>query len=322
MKEIGSEFWSVPTEDRKNNLFHNDTSWFLSGRSALQSIISESKIKTIALPSWCCDSMIKPFLDAGVKVSFYPVYFDNTLIQDFSNVKAEAVLIMDYFGYKGFCDFKELDLTVIYDATHSVFSTPVIKADYYFGSLRKWAGFWTGGFAYPVNGVSNVDEKYISLRKEAMIQKELYISGDTSSKGYLNIFNEAEELLENAAVYAASPRDIEMAQHLDIDFIKSRRRENARVLLEEVHDMAMFSTMSETDCPLFVPILVPDGKRDALRKHLIEKEIYCPVHWPISDLHKLTDQTRYIYDNELSLVCDQRYTVSDMKRIIEAIKEF
>ena len=73
---------------------------------------------------------------------------------------------------------------------------------------------------------------------------------------------------------------------------------------------------------MFVPVLVPYGKRDELRKYLIENEIYCPVHWPESKYHKLDERTEYIYQNELSLVCDQRYTESDMNRIVEVIKTY
>ena len=78
--------------------------------------------------------------------------------------------------------------------------------------------------------------------------------------------------------------------------------------------------MKENDCPLFVPILVEN--RNELRKYLISKNIYCPVHWPISSLHKLSDEERYIYDHEISLVCDQRYNLEDMDYICECIKEF
>ncbi|NBH32795.1 hypothetical protein D3Z58_04330 [Clostridiaceae bacterium] len=48
-----------------------------------------------------------------------------------------------------------------------------------------------------------------------------------------------------------------------------------------------FKDMRDTDCSLFVPVLVPNGKRDRLRRYLIENEIYCLVHWMISEYHRL-----------------------------------
>ena len=64
--EIGSEFWDIPVSEERNDLFPNYTQWYLSGRSALQAIIKElQNLHTVAMPSWCCDSMVKPFIDAG-----------------------------------------------------------------------------------------------------------------------------------------------------------------------------------------------------------------------------------------------------------------
>lgn len=320
--EIGSEFWDIPTGGQ-NRLFPDNTQWFLSGRSALQTIIEKADTKTAALPSWCCGSMIKPFLDAGVKVSFYPVYMDGGLAQDLSCVDAEAILVMDYFGYTGEVDLTGFSGTVIRDVTHSLLSKTYNDAHYYFGSLRKWAGFWTGGYGWGFEcGVPPVDDAYVVMRKAAMETKAQYISGKITHKDYLRVFGEAEEHLEQSHPTAAAARDMELASKLDVDLIKSRRRANAARLLEAFSDIAVFPAMEAADCPLFVPILVPDGKRDALRRYLIEREIYCPAHWPVSAYHSLDGKTRQLYTDELSLVCDQRYTLEDMERMIEAIREF
>ena len=323
MREIGSEFWGVPTGMVDNGLFTGETQWFLSGRSALQAIIGQSGIQTVALPSWCCDSMIKPFLDAGVKVSFYPVYVNGGLVQDLSCVDAEAILVMDYFGYTGEVDLTGFSGTVIRDVTHSLLSKTYDDAHYYFGSLRKWAGFWTGGYGWGFDcGSLSGDTVYTDLRQKAMAEKEAYIRGASESKGYLETFAKAEEYLERCPAAGAAERDVMLASTMDVPFIKSRRRENVARLLEAFSDIAVFPRIGEQDCPMFVPILIPDGQRDALRKYLIEHQIYCPVHWPVSQYHRLDGATGKLYDNELSLVCDQRYSVADMDRIIQTVKEF
>lgn len=326
--EIGSEFWSVPVTNDDNGLFPQETKWFLSGRSALAEIIvdimAKASVKTAALPSWCCDSMIKPFSDAGIDVKFYPVFMENgKLVQDISCADGSDILfLMDYFGYTGeeVCGFKGI---VIRDVTHSVFSQKYTDADYYFGSLRKWAGFWTGGFA---TGLSEKhlpqDEIYVGMRREAMAKKENYITGNSDSKGYLDDFGDAEEYLENCGIAGAAERDILLAQKLDVPGLKSKRQANARRLLERLADIAIFPEIKQADCPLFVPILVPDGKRDALRRHLIDRQIYCPVHWPLSRFHNVSGRAEEIYDNELSIVCDQRYGEEEMDRILKAVREF
>lgn len=334
-KEIGSEFWDIPIGMEENQKFSDHMKWFISGRSALNYIISDIKnkqeITTAGLPSWCCDSMIIPFIQAGIKVQFYPVWVEKEkgLVQDISGViGCDCLLVMDYFGYARTIDYSMFSGVLIRDVTHSIFTTEYKDAEYYFGSLRKWAGFWTGGFAWSSQWsqrmvVSEVDEYYVSLRKQAMQEKKQYMEGQLEKKSFLNIFSEAEQYLEEKSVIRNGHiRDIECVKYLDISKLKEVRRNNVRQLLEMVEDYAMFPTLKEEDCPLFVPILVPRGKRNELRAYLIQQEIYCPIHWLITKWHQLTNQTRKLYEEELSIVCDQRYTEKDMERVGYAIQKF
>lgn len=327
--EIGSEFWDIPLSKNENTLFPSDTLWYLSGRSALRSIIADilrkKSAKKAALPAWCCDSMILPFIEAGIEPVFYPVYVENgCFTQDLSYAcGCDILLIMEYFGYAGTVSGQGFPGIVIRDVTHSVFTTQYADADYYFGSLRKWAGFKTGGYAWGApNHVLPPDSTYVAMRCTAMQQKADYIAGHSTSKEYLTLFNHAEEYLERCPVAGADPVDIEMARYMDVTSVKKQRRSNATVLFNFLSDIALFPTLNESDCPLFFPILVPQNRRDELRRYLIQKEIYCPVHWPLTQLHHADEQTLNIYKNELSIVCDQRYDENDMERIVKAIRSF
>ncbi len=326
--EIGSEFTRVPLTDKKNDIFPACARHYVSGRSALKAIISElDSCRSVALPSWCCDSMIKPFTDAGIRVEFYPVYSDGGFKQKI-RTDTDAVLVMDYFGYSSGTLLPEYGGTVIRDVTHSLFSCRYDDADYYFGSLRKWCAVPAGGFAcanygHPLSAAQEDISAYINLRAKAMRLKEQYLSGDSSAdKGYLALFNEAEEMLDGFGAVSSDGYDTVSYENIDADYIGSARRENAEILRSAFKDWLLFPDMKETDCPLFVPVLVPGGKRDALRAFLINRSVYCPVHWPVSKYHTLGEKERFIYDNELSLVCDQRYTPQDMQYIVNTIKLF
>ena len=328
-KEIGSEFWSVELSDEENSIFDSSFSWYISGRSALKAIISDiktkMKFKSVAMPSWCCESMIKPFIDFGVEVVFYPVLLNNgKLEQDLSEVDKESVLfLMDYFGYETTCNFN-FNGPIIRDVTHSIFSKKYSDADYYFGSLRKWSGFLTGGFAQGVygNDIKSTKIEYVTARKNAMFQKQEYINGLRKEKGFLQTFACAEDMLDNEEILNADEKDIEFAKKLDVDYITEKRRENARYLIGELSDIVLFDNLGENDCPLFVPILIPKEKRDSLRSFLIENRIYCPIHWPISKYHNLSLQEKNIYDQEISLICDQRYGLEEMDKIVKVVKRF
>lgn len=79
----------------------------------------------------------------------------------------------------------------------------------------------------------------------------------------------------------------------------------------------LYAEMGDRDVPMFVPVLVKKQLRNELRQYLIKNEVYCPIHWP-SELGGADK----LYDCELSLVCDQRYGIEDMKREMTLIREF
>lgn len=330
-KEIGSEFWDIPITEKDNGFF-NDATWFVSGRAAFRAILQQIKIQLgdfypvkVALPSYLCESMILPLEKEGVRYKFYRVEFKNKVFQfDYSNVAdCNVILLIDYFGYESISNcFHDTDKIIVRDLTHSFFTKAYNDADYYFGSLRKWAGFKCGGFAFRKNGgmlqPTETAGDYIILRHDAMNLKKKYINGEIDDKEYLKFFAEAEHLLDECTISHNILDDINAAKHFDAKTVKTIRRRNAQVLIDGLRDFCLIGSLSKNDCPLFVPILYKN--RDKLRKCLIEKEIYCPIHWPKP--FKEASVSDLLYEQELSLVCDQRYSAEDMKRIVVTVKEF
>ena len=82
----------------------------------------------------------------------------------------------------------------------------------------------------------------------------------------------------------------------------------------------MFPSLRSDDCPLYVPILVSNGRRDELKQYLIDSNIYCPNHWNNKEIDLRSSND--IYDQELSLICDQRYGINDMKYEADVIRKF
>ena len=335
-REIGSEFWDVPIAKEENSLFLRKMEWFISGTAALEQILEDILtyriIRVAAIPSWCCSSMIIPYIKRGIRVVFYPVWVDpdEGLIVDYRcTEECDTTLRLDYFGYSTQKKIGNATGIIIEDLTHSLLSGGTQKeADYYFGSLRKWAGFYTGGYAWKKGEwhatlpKGRTDMRYIRLRMDAMEQKKRYIMGESVSKEYLDLFEKGEEFLDLCEVLSGYEEDIKRAEYLDISMIKTRRRENAKALLNSFKDHAVFKEVDSGDCPLFVPLNISNEIRDGLRSYLISKEIYCPIHWPVTEYHKLDDQTELLYRKEISIVCDQRYNECDMNRIIDEVKKY
>lgn len=326
-KEIGSTFFDIETLDKENNIFDEKTKWFISGRAALDFIIKDiknknPKVKSALLPSWCCESMIDSFINNGIKVKFYPVVLEKGKLTKKITGKADIVLNMNYFGYE--CDSVKFDGIIINDLTHAVFNCKKVSGDYSFGSLRKWSGIITGGFATskkPFSIVQNqsINKEYVSLKRDAFEKKKKYINGEEFKKEYLDIYAKAEDILDSDYSSCGLQEDINNIKHLNIEEIKKIRQENAKYLINSLKEYSIFDKVGKNDCPLFVPIIVPNVKRDKLKQLLIENKIYCPVHWPISKNHVLNSKEQYIYDNELSLICDQRYNKEDMKKICDIV---
>lgn len=339
-REIGSEFCS--TEHQKN-----DKKYFLSGRTALDYTIKDIKknhvVRSVLLPSYCCYTMIEPFIKNGIAIRFYDVFPDEEFglrVCIPEGQKYEIFYYMLYFGYTDMKGYNREDIRnqwniIIEDKTHSWLSSyqPVL-ADYNYISYRKWTGFTGIASTEKQGGIFKekcpefINEEYCKLRTQAATMKYQYLAGmDIKKNEYLLLFNQAEELLENDYVgYRPSIDSFEKLLNLDKDFLKKRRRKNAQILINDLSEIPevklLFPNVREEDVPLFVPILI-EQKREELRNYLISHNIYCPVHWPLSEYQKgLSRRALDIYGQELSLVCDQRYVAEDMKRIVKLLAAF
>lgn len=339
-REIGSEFWKkVPAGGQKV--------FFLSGRTALEFIIRDilesHDISSALLPSYCCHTMIEPFVRHGIQVRFYDVYFDKVhgLCADIPDCRdSEVFYYMTYFGFRKLNGFDPVSLRkrypiIINDSTHSWLSgESALSADYAFTSFRKWSGFSGIAAAQKQHGEFTIrpgaacNERYVSLREQAFALKREYLrTGEGDKSTFLGMFGEAERLLETQYI-GFRPSHLAVDDFLSTDWeeVKSQRKANAKCLIDGLKKREgidlVFDQLGDEDVPLFVPILVKKG-RDQLRRHLIDQQIYCPVHWPLSDFHSsISERALEMYHQELSLLCDQRYDEDDMNRIVQQITNY
>lgn len=338
MKEIGSEFWN-------NGPIRRDKTYLLSGRTALEYIIRDivkcHSVKSVLLPSYCCHTMIEPFVRHGISIRFYDVYFDNTNGLSVEIPQPQENEIFYYMTYFGFCYLSGAELhkmkdfmVVIEDRTHSWLSGKgICYADYSYASYRKWTGFDAIALAIKENGdfsefPESLNIEYSNLRRQAsFIKREFIDFGIGEKQKFLDLFERAEELLAVDYVgYKPSAETMAAFLQLDKEYIARRRQQNARILIGGLKDVPeiklMFQSVEDTEVPLFVPILL-EKNRVELRKYLIDNEIYCPVHWPKSTYHDgISQRAEELYSQELSVVCDQRYDFDDMNRIVECIRRY
>lgn len=357
--EIGSEFHEGSTQ-MGDNLFDiglgfENMRFVQSGRTGLALIAAELQLlqnfKTIALPTYCCSSMVYPFYNKGISVVFYPIptNFEISNKEDIDNAlfvinKADAVLCMDYFGYVRDFAFqlakkaKSNNKKVIVDATQTAFSKSKTysMADYVLISYRKWSDLLCASVfsktGYGSDLYKDAYDDFNQVWRNAAHIKRGYLHNVIHEKsGYLKLYQQANSMLSNKYEdYSAKNGEIEKLKQIDSEFLVSKRRGNAKFLIEALNDYKrkyafelLFECLKDDDCPLFVPILVNEKKRDLIRKKLADKEIFCPAHWPIDSRYPFCE-TPY-HRCEISLVCDQRYGAKDMERevyeLISALNE-
>ncbi|MGI5848072.1 MAG: sugar transferase [Candidatus Cryptobacteroides sp.] len=336
--EIGSEFWieSVP----RTLQTERDGVYALSGRTAidliLQDILTKRLVRDVYMPAWCCDSMLAPFLDRNVEVKFYDIVYTGKLEYRIDrSVRPDIFYLTNYFGYENTLppDFvrmmKEQGSVILYDRTHSFLmdDEPYRQmADYSFASLRKWMGIVGGAV---VEGIPKPELKpcnYIEIKEVAMQDKFRYLQGDKTivKQNFLDAFGAFDGHL--AADYRNREMDdlsYTLYKQQDLQAIKQKRLENAAFIHRHLYGLRFLFELTDLSAPLFVPVLFDSKEqRDAVRRKLIAKQIYCPVHWPkLAEIPACYD-VQQITDRGLSLLCDQRYGHLQMKYQIESIQQF
>lgn len=344
--EIGSYFWldgqekTTKTENISWLPVVEDSSFAFSGRNAidvaLRDILNEKSIQKVYAPSYCCVSMLQSFIDRGLKVEFYNVgYQDGRFTYQLPKTDAHSiVLIMSYFGldtvvaHDKTMELKKTGAVVIEDITHSLLHkvSASDQSDYLVASLRKWFAIPTGGWVGKRSGKlvekPNMDSNHAVEEKiAAMKEKYEYLTGkiDTKEDFLLAQAKFDNDLIHVDRMLKIDDTSLGIVEATDVVHVVEKRRKNAGVLLDGLKDldgtvMTLPTVDLEADTPLFLPIFMKTEDRDALRKHLIGKGIYCPIHWP-----EVMGAEVGIRVNELSLICDQRYTEGDMRTIVDEI---
>ena len=341
MREIGSEFHLNSCHQGINEyvtLMSGQREFVLSGRTGLgyiaEDLIRRHRILSVALPAYCCGSMVEPFASKQIAVHFYGQ-------ENFQSVaeNSDAVLLMDYFGFENpqtlhqalFC--RERKIPLIVDATQTAFSRfeTYKLCDYLVCSYRKWtdslcaAVYCREGFAVPFSTVQAPE--YVWQWRQASWKKADYLQNGTGEKqDFLNQYGCANHILaQKHDRLAAAKEEIRNLENISSDFLRQRRRENAKFLIDKIPKeldgtvKLMFSRLQQEDCPLFLPIVLPEEKREEIRNRLIQMQIYCPVHWPIDRNYPYLETT--LHREEMSLICDQRYDLEDMQRQIKVLKQ-
>lgn len=335
---IGGEFQIAVTDilNAQNRHFDApDMYAYSSGRAALYQILKylkqEKGITHIFLPDYLCSSVLVPIKDLELKYIFYPIDEHLELIEsEFLKlyITGAVVLLINNFGLKDLSgqikSIRGIDENsiIIEDDVQAYyeFKKPLDGVDFKFTSLRKTFAVPDGGLVKTKHYLPKVvtPNTYGQYKAAAALLKSMR-EGNFNDQIYLELFEKGETLIDSELECGMSQIAEKLYSFLNEDHVKLRRLNNARYLIDELKKIGLepLLPLKEDYVPLFVPIILKN--RDKIRKTMFQKEIYCPVHWPLDGME--IERGEQMSKKELSLIIDQRYGRKEMDEIISVLKD-
>lgn len=310
-KEIGGYF---ELESFNLPLLHENALALNSGRACLEYLISQKRIRRIALPCFVCDVVIDSCRKMGVAVSFYHIG------ADFLPLDAEVgsdtyMYLVNFYGQldeKQLLAFKEKYPRLIVDNAQAYFSMPMNGVDTLY-TCRKFFGVADGGFLY-----TDAPKKY--LFQDESHDRMGFVLGrfERPAGEFYSDSSKNNDLFSSLPVMAMSKLTKNLLRAIDYEQVKKARSENYQVLHRELGSFNKLDVKS-VEGAFAYPMLIENGPE--LRKMLAEKKIFVPTLWPnvLKDCPEDSLEHKFA-KNILPLPCDQRYGEEEMLYISEVIK--
>ena len=314
MRPIGGELEIIKEQ---NNLFFTD-----SGRSSLRLFLRTNKYKNkkYLLPNFFCEVIEKIFIEEDIEYKFYNI-LDNLTIELDSILSQEydVLYIINYFGM--IQNLSSIDTSNKIIIEDNVFFQDFNNINNYknwfgFNSFRKITSLPDGSMIktnLDIEGtlIINGDAPFSEIKIEAKNIKYNYIYFKKGTeKQYLNLFKEAEDILnEQRKIYSISTNAIVQLNKFSNDQEVMKRRYE---YLKKIFLKYSF----HIDISYYTFFVLTLQNRDDFRKYMMSKNIFLPIHWPIS-----TQQNK-LYNEIISIPLFSQYNNDEFYYMVNAIKEY
>ena len=137
---------------------------------------------------------------------------------------------------------------------------------------------------------------------------------------YLKLLESGEEAMSNKkSVTKASSLEYYLYEKTDLEDVRAKRKRNYELVYEfgNFHDFDFLFPYKKDIIPKNVPLILKN--RNNIRKSLMTKNIFLPVHWPIDNFNASSKIAKALSDTELSLVIDQRYSINEIEYQLESL---
>ncbi len=331
MNIIGGEYPFLLNEYTfsENNVLNYLTSFdknmylFSTGRDCFYSIFSSIEGKTLWLPDFLCKSIVQPLENLNVNYRFYNVG-KNLRVSGSNDIReGDYALIISYFGFvdNDFYNFVLMKkCNIISDVTHLFFDSEQMAkvtaiSSFVVGSLRKFFAIPDGAFILTNENVSIKGDTRINFVKDrtyGLFSRYYSLVNSFDNEENMPILKQAEKELDESFDfgYSISYLSYNILKCISPKLYVERIKNNFNFLNN------YFGLKYRFFSPYFPLVFFDNATRDYYRRKLSSKWIFAPIHWDTSFLGK---KKNILSDLILSIPCDYRYNVDDMKKICELI---
>jgi len=314
MKEIGGYFG---LEQLVSNEYYNDLIALNNGRNTLLYLLKAKNIKKLYIPHYLCNSVSDMCSRNDYKFEYYNI--DNEFMPVFNRLlnNDEYLYIVNYYGQLTngkILDLKRQYTQIILDNIQAFFQKPVAGIDTIY-SCRKFFGVPDGGYLFTDTKLNEVLEVDVSRDRMTHILGRY----EGAASDYYSHFqnNDASFKIEPLKYMSKLTHNILGA--IDYERVRKIRNENYAYLESKLGGQNKLN-LSTPDGAFAYPFYLENGIE--IRKALAQKKIYIPILWPNVLVDTPEDWIEHDYAaNILPLPCDQRYSIDDMKYLVEELRK-
>jgi len=299
--------------------YHNNAIRLNTGRNALEYVLRAKQYKMVYLPYYTCDVMLEPIKKLDLNFEFYNIDENFQPIFDFSRVKAIDVFV--YTNYFGVCDNQVFKISkqcknLIIDNSQAFFSKPLHGIDTFY-SPRKFFGVADGAYLYTNKELEIEFEQDISLNRVEHLLGRI----EEGAEAYYQKFKKNDDSLTGQSIKGMSKLSHRMLQGIDYNIAAIKRIGNFKFLHKALKELNLLDININNDfTPMVYPFLCENG--DKLHAKLIKNKIFVATYWPnLKGVHLFSNNFENLLINQLlPLPIDQRYSIEQMKTLLEIIQ--
>ena len=286
-----------------------------TARNCLEYILLANNYRKVFIPYYICDVVIDSIKKINIDYEFYSLNEDLSPSGDIVIKDDEAFLYVNYFGLKDniVSKFSRTIKNLIIDNSQAFFSKPLKYIDTIY-SPRKFFGIPDGGYLSTRNYIK--DELMVDSSIDRI--NHLLIRIEKNAEIGYPVFKENEKILSGQSIKRMSKLTKRILNSIDYEEVKDIREKNFRYLHKHLGSINKLEIcIDNIQGPMVYPLYL---NKEGIREYLIKNKIYVAIYWPnVFDYCKKESLEFDLAKNIIPLPIDQRYSISDMEIILNAL---